>query len=108
MLEGADCSAAAHARTNSPRASRSARSRICSICSTAASSSGLDLKAHGLAYAATNIATTALSPSGDHLKLDGAYGETLTGKIFQSDHVAWRELRARLMRFASVLGPSRT
>ena len=39
---------------------------------------GLDLKAHGLAYAASNIATTALSPIGDHLKLNGAYGETLT------------------------------
>src|SRR5690349_24153663 len=42
---------------------------------------GLDLKAHGLAYAASNIPTTALSASGDHLKLDGAYGETLSGKI---------------------------
>ena len=66
---------------------------------------GLDLKAHGLSYAASNIATTALSSSGDHLKLDGAYGEVLTGKIDHSEQAAWRELRARLMRFASVLGP---
>lgn len=66
---------------------------------------GLDLKAHGLSYAASNIATTALSPSGDHLKLNGAYGETLSGKIDHSEQVAWRELRARLVRFATVLGP---
>jgi len=66
---------------------------------------GLDLKAHGLSYAASNIATTALSPTGDHLTLNGAYGETLSGKIDPSEQAAWRELRARLMRFASVLGP---
>ncbi|MBL8906674.1 MAG: NAD(P)/FAD-dependent oxidoreductase, partial [Rhizobiales bacterium] len=36
---------------------------------------------------------------------DGAYGETLGGQIGHAEQVAWRDLRARLIRFASVLSP---
>ena len=35
---------------------------------------GLELARHGLAFSAVNLATTALSATGDHLRLDGAFG----------------------------------
>jgi len=66
---------------------------------------GLDLGRHGLSYAATSIATTALSEVGDHLVLDGCYGEKLEGAIGEEDRDAWTALRAKLMRFADVLRP---
>lgn len=66
---------------------------------------GLDLARHGLSYAARRIATTALSPAGDHLLLEGAYGERLSGTISDRDRSAWSALRAKLMRFAAVLRP---
>jgi len=67
--------------------------------------SGLDLAAHGLSYAARDIASTALDEGGRHLRLDGAYGESLAGDIAAADRPAWAALRARLMRFAAVLAP---
>ena len=66
---------------------------------------GLDLKGHGLEFAATNVSTTALSPTGDHLLLEGNYGETITGTLSDSDRASWRELRQKLMCFAGVLRP---
>jgi phytoene dehydrogenase-like protein len=66
---------------------------------------GLDLKSHGLEFAATNLLTTALSPAGDHLCLEGNYGETISGSLSNSDRAAWNELRQKLMRFAAVLRP---
>ena len=59
----------------------------------------------GILFAATNIATTALSPTGDHLVLQGNYGETISGSLSDSDRASWNELRRKLMRFASVLRP---
>ena len=64
---------------------------------------GLNLERHGLAYAATNIPTTALSAKGDHLVLEGAFGARLSGS--SADTVAWAALRQKLMTFAGVLGP---
>lgn len=58
-----------------------------------------------LSLAATNISTTALSPTGDHLLLEGNYGETITGSLSDSDRASWKELRQKLMRFANVLKP---
>jgi phytoene dehydrogenase-like protein len=58
-----------------------------------------------LSLAATNISTTALSPTSDHLVLEGNYGETITGTLSETDRASWRELRLKLMRFASVLRP---
>ncbi|MGE0022692.1 MAG: phytoene desaturase family protein [Hyphomicrobium sp.] len=66
---------------------------------------GLDLARHGLSYAATTIATTALSEAGDHLVLDGCYGERLEGSIGEEDREAWAALRGKLLRFADVLRP---
>ncbi len=58
-----------------------------------------------LSLAATNISTTALSPTGDHLVLQGNYGETVTGTLSETDRASWNELRQKLMRFAAVLRP---
>lgn len=66
---------------------------------------GLDLRRHGLTYAAKSIASTALSATGDHLVLEGAYGQHVKGSLSAADREAWRTLRDRLMRFASVLSP---
>ena len=58
-----------------------------------------------LSFAATNISTTALSPTGDHLVLQGNYGETISGGLPEADRTSWLELRQKLMRFANVLKP---
>ncbi|HRA94713.1 MAG TPA: NAD(P)/FAD-dependent oxidoreductase [Aestuariivirga sp.] len=63
---------------------------------------GLGLK---LSLAAANISTTALSSTGDHLVLQGNYGETISGSLPEADRVSWLELRQKLMRFANVLKP---
>ncbi len=66
---------------------------------------GLDLKRHGLEFAATNVSTTALSPTGDHLRFEGNYGETISGSLSETDRASWNELRQKLMRFAAVQRP---
>ncbi|MEQ1521018.1 MAG: NAD(P)/FAD-dependent oxidoreductase, partial [Aestuariivirga sp.] len=58
-----------------------------------------------LSFAATNISTTALSPKGDHLVLQGNYGETITGDLSDADRASWAELRQKLLCFAAVLRP---
>jgi phytoene dehydrogenase-like protein len=58
-----------------------------------------------LSFAASNISTTALSSTGDHLVLQGNYGETISGSISEADRASWNVLRQKLMRFAAVLKP---
>ena len=58
-----------------------------------------------LSLAATNISTTALSLTGDHLVLEGNYGETIAGSLSDADRTSWNELRQKLMRFAGALRP---
>ncbi len=58
-----------------------------------------------LSFAATNISTTALSPKGDHLVLQGNYGETIAGSLSEADRTSWEDLRQKLLRFAAVLRP---
>ena len=58
-----------------------------------------------LSFAATNVSTTALSPTGDHLVLEGNYGETVTGSLSDVDRAAWHDLRQKLIRIANVLKP---
>jgi phytoene dehydrogenase-like protein len=65
----------------------------------------LDLKRHGLSYAATSIASTALSPTGDHLLLTGLHGHSISGSISSDNQAAWKELRRRLLRYAGLLKP---
>ncbi len=65
----------------------------------------MNLSAHGLEWIAANLATTALSPDGNHLRLEGALGDRLTGDVPAQDRAAWATLRARLLRFAAVLSP---
>lgn len=67
----------------------------------------LQLARHGLTFAATGVSSTALSPAGDHLVLEGAYGETLKGSIDAAQQAAWQDLRGRLLRYAAVLRPFR-
>lgn len=67
----------------------------------------LALDRHGLGYHTTSLSSTALSTTGDHLRLDGAFGATLAGTISDQDRAAWAELRSRLMRFAAALAPFR-
>ena len=64
---------------------------------------GMDLARHGLAYAAPNLASTALSPDGAHLIMDGS--GAIRGGLDGADLAAWKTLRAQLMAFAGVLAP---
>lgn len=70
--------------------------------------SGMALDRQGLGYAATNMSSTALSTSGDHLVLEGAAGAVLKGAISDAERKAWNELRRQLMAFAGVLAPFKT
>lgn len=65
---------------------------------------GLDLVRHGLGYSAVDLATTALSATGGHLRLDGVLGERPGAT---PDAAAWADLRARLLRYAAALRPFR-
>ena len=58
-----------------------------------------------LSFAATKISTTALSATGDHLVLQGNYGETIARTLSDADRASWADLRKKLMRFANVLRP---
>lgn len=65
----------------------------------------LDLRRHGLDLAPDEaLPSVALSASGDHLVLYGAYGERLEGAA-ASEADAWRLLRAQLLRHAGLLKP---
>ena len=65
----------------------------------------MGLAAQGLEWLTTDLATTALSPDGNHLRLEGPVGARLTGNVSDADRAAWAALRARLLRFAAVLSP---
>lgn len=67
--------------------------------------STLKLEKHGLALAADNIPTTALSPDGAHVTLEGAFGEKLSGAVSDADREGWERLRTRLLKFSGVLRP---
>jgi phytoene dehydrogenase-like protein len=59
---------------------------------------------HGLDWVAADMATTALSETGAHLRIQGA---EISGDLSDADRAAWAALRARLMTFARVLAPFR-
>lgn len=61
----------------------------------------LDLKRHGLAFAAADLPSTALSPAGDHLVVS-AKGEC---QLSGPDQQNWSALLERLTRYAAVLRP---
>jgi len=65
----------------------------------------MQLSAHGLSWAEPNLSTTALSPDGNHLRLEGPVGARISGAVTDQDRAAWSALRARLLRFAAVLSP---
>ncbi len=65
----------------------------------------MDLARHGLSWAATDLPSTALSATGDHLVMEGAAGERLTGSVSAEERRAWAALRTELMAFADVLAP---
>jgi phytoene dehydrogenase-like protein len=65
----------------------------------------LELSRHGLTFAARSLPTTALSEMGEHLVLEGQYGETVRGGLTDRDAAAWATLRRKLLRYAAVLGP---
>lgn len=67
----------------------------------------LSLASYGLGWAETNVATTALSPTGDHLVLRGAFGESIDGSLPAADKAAWPDLRNTLLRNAALLAPFR-
>jgi phytoene dehydrogenase-like protein len=68
---------------------------------------GMDLDRRGLRYVAGNLASTALSVTGDHLVLQGAFGARLEGGVSDADRAAWTALQAKLLAFAGVLAPFR-
>lgn len=65
----------------------------------------MNLAAHGLEWLDRNLATTVLSPDGNHLRLEGPVGARIAGDLPEADRAAWAALRARLLRFAAVLSP---
>lgn len=65
----------------------------------------LKLSAHGLSWLSSNLPSTALSSNGNHLVLQGAWGETIAGDLSASDHANWKQLRTTLLKNASVLAP---
>ena len=65
----------------------------------------MNLAAHGLEWLDRNLATTVLSPDGNHLRLEGPVGMRIAGDLPEADRAAWAALRARLLRFAAVLSP---
>jgi phytoene dehydrogenase-like protein len=65
----------------------------------------MNLEGHGLQWHHVNLPTVALSETGCHLTLSGAAGEALSGDGAAGEQPAWTELRARLMRYASLLAP---
>ncbi len=67
---------------------------------------GMHLARHGLVWQEPALATTALSETGDHIRLEGSFGERLQGAS-AGDRAAFAALRARLMGIAAVLAPLR-
>ncbi|MBL8789414.1 MAG: NAD(P)/FAD-dependent oxidoreductase [Rhizobiales bacterium] len=65
----------------------------------------LDLASHGLEWAEPNVASTALSASGNHLTLKGAFGESIEGTLSAADKAAWTALRRDLLGNAAALAP---
>jgi phytoene dehydrogenase-like protein len=65
----------------------------------------MGLSGHGLQWLSTNLATTSLASDGSHLRMEGPLAARLTGHLPDGDRAAWAALRARLLRFASVLAP---
>lgn len=63
----------------------------------------MNLSSHGLAWASRDLATTALSADGRHLRLQGT--EVSGDDLAEADVRAWANLRKRLLRFAAVLSP---
>lgn len=61
---------------------------------------------HGLAWAAPELSTTALDPTGRHLTLHGAYGAQVDG-LAPEEAARWARLRAELLAHAGVLAPLR-
>lgn len=70
--------------------------------------SGMGLARQGLSFVASNLSSTTLSATGDHLVLEGAAGAVLKGNISDADRKAWAELRKQLLMFAGVLAPFKT
>ncbi len=66
---------------------------------------GMDLARNGLGFVSANLNSTALSPNGDHLVLEGAAGATLKGAVSDAERKNWAALRKQLMAFAGVLAP---
>jgi len=65
----------------------------------------LALEKHGLSLApSSHIPSVSLSAKDGPLTLTGAYGEALVGAL-PSEQAAWKELRAQLFRYASILKP---
>ncbi len=60
----------------------------------------MDLARHGLGYATTDLATTALSADGNHRRVQG-------GMADGPDAAAWAALTDRLTRYANALAPFR-
>lgn len=67
--------------------------------------SGMDLARHGLGFVTTNLNSTALSATGDHLVLEGVAGATLKGTVSDAERKSWAALRKQLLAFAGVLAP---
>jgi phytoene dehydrogenase-like protein len=64
--------------------------------------SELELAGFGLESACADVATLALSPDGDHVRLQG---DRLEGSVSARDHAGYAELRHRMLRFAALLRP---
>jgi len=66
----------------------------------------LELERHGLKLAAKNLATTALSPDGNHLHMHGPFAARIDGGLAVNEQLAWVSLREKLLKFSAVLAPA--
>lgn len=60
----------------------------------------LQLRNHGLTYAATDMSTVALGNDGSHISING---DSVTGNISTDDANSFREFHTRMTRFCKVL-----
>ena len=66
----------------------------------------LDLSRHGLTFARSDNAPTALiSPGRDPILLTGGWGEKIDGDVSETEKQAWLAMRAQLVRYAAILKP---
>jgi phytoene dehydrogenase-like protein len=70
--------------------------------------SGMNLSAHGLSFVNTQLATTALESTGNHLLCEGAAASALSGNVSAAEQRSWGALRQQLRVFSDLFAALRS